>query len=93
MKTVTKYPIVGGPLDGEYANNQDFSPEFRDEYNHRLRDQGYDRKVYDTPEGKFYAYRNQYASFNNASGRRHDDWASMIWVWRELLSPSVREPQ
>jgi hypothetical protein len=93
MSTVTKYPIIGGPLDGAYANHNDFAAAFRDEYNHRLVEQGHDRKIFDAPEGKFYAYHDQYASFNNASGRVHDDWASMIWVYRELLRPSVREPQ
>lgn len=93
MPTVTKYPIIGGPLDGEHANGRDFAPAFYDEYNHRLRDQGYDRKVYDTPEGKFYKYADFYTNFNNASGRTHDDWASMIWIHKDLLRPSVREPQ
>lgn len=93
MSTVTKYPIIGGPLDGEHANNRDFEPAFRDEYNHRLIEQGWDRKVFDRPEGKFFAYRDEYASFNNASGRRHDDWASMVWIWREMLRPAIREPQ
>lgn len=93
MAKVTKYPIIGGPLDGAYANHRDFDPAFYDEYNHKLIEQGWARKVYDRPEGKFHAYQDQYAAFNNASGRTHDDWASMIWVWREMLSPSIREPQ
>lgn len=88
-KNVPKFPIIGGPLDGKFANNKDFQAEWIDTYSRKHPP----RPVRDQPEGQFHAHQDEYVAFNNASGRDHTGWASMIWIHRSLLSPGVRLPQ
>lgn len=80
-KNVPKFPIIGGPLDGEYANQFDFRNVYTSV---RWPESSY-------PAGKFVEFRSQYAAFNNAAGR--NGWSSRIWICIDLLRPSVKLPQ
>lgn len=74
------YPIIGGPLDGQWGNWDDFQ------------NSGYGG----TLPGVHYPHRAEYTPFNRADGqtrgrgKKHNGPASMIWLHKSLLQPMIR---
>jgi hypothetical protein len=79
VATKKKYPIIGGPLDGEYGDYADFQEGYdvQASWGGTLRD-----------PGEHAAFKNEYVSFNSANGRRNDP--SMIWLHKSLLRGTIR---
>lgn len=76
MPTVKKYPIIGGPLDGEYANAADFSPGYTSS-----------NPRWSRPKGQFSDWRSEYSAYNNGAGA---GGPSMVFLHRDLLRPVQR---
>jgi hypothetical protein len=77
MKRVKKYPIIGGPLDGEYANTKDFWTEYVSTH-------------YNREAGQFAEYNDDYTTFNSGDSR---SVVSMVFLHKSLLREAIREPQ
>lgn len=76
------YPVVGGPINGEYADYSDW----------------YDRTWDGSPPGQFAEYKGLYVPFNRADGatsgsrgKRDGGPASLIWLHIDLLRPMIRK--
>lgn len=80
MATVKKYPVIGGPIDGAFANMQDFW----DAHVSAIGPQ------YDRERGAFCAHAKDYVRYN-AGVRRAP--ASSIFLWRPLIPGARRVPQ
>lgn len=80
MPTVKKYPIIGGPLNGEYGNRNDFYSAYSSPTN-----PGWFREG-----GRWADYRKDYITFN--AGDRVSP-SSMIWLYVPLIPPSRRMKQ
>lgn len=78
MANVKKYLILGGPLDGQYANQKDF---------YRL----YVSTVYSQDAGQFEPWRLEYTMFN--AGSRNGSPTSMVFIHHSLLKPPIRAKQ
>lgn len=75
------YPIIGGPLDGEYAITSDF-----------YSGSGKEGDTYYRPEGIYYHLSRQYEEFNAAHGGRKvlGGSPSMVFIHTSLLKPLAR---
>lgn len=80
MASVQKFPIIGGPLDGQYSNMKDWDQEWISQFNPR-----YDRKA-----GRFAAYDAQYTRFNAGDS---GSVVSCVWLHQSLLKQAQRLPQ
>lgn len=68
------YPVVGGPLDKVNARREDFQRAWHSTAN----------PAWDTPEGQFAKWKDEYVEFNRADRRK--DIPTMIWLWKGLLT-------
>jgi hypothetical protein len=74
------YPIIGGPLDGEYATTDDFYPE-----------RGKPDSYYYRPGGLYGHLDREYAEFNAASGgnKKLGGSPTMVFIHKSLLKPLI----
>lgn len=80
MPNVKKYPIIGGPLDGKYANTKDFQREYRSPSDPR----------FDQECGQYEEHRRDYTQYN--AGGIHGG-PSMVFLYVPTLPNIMRMPQ
>lgn len=76
-KRVKKYPIIGGPLDGQFANQADWYS-------------AYSSVTYNQDAGQFERWKNEYTRFN--AGDRGSP-SSMVFLHHSLILVPIRADQ
>lgn len=76
-----KYPIIGGDLNGDLANERDFRPERR-----AMRSIGRFTLYGDvlSPGGQFGAWADQYVAYNRADARAKAP--TRVWLHKSMVT-------
>lgn len=79
-RAVKKFPVIGGPLDGQYANQKDFHNAY----------EIIGHPEWSRPAGQFEAHKDSYGRFNSGDGRSP---SSMVWLYLPTIPNPERMPQ